>query len=305
MTTDEAAVIAGVDKGNVIRWIRLGLAVGPGRKVKGRVKLRAAKAAPHRSVGYVIVRADLEAYIRDVVALSRANRPSPPGAMAVERFQGGKLGDVSATYAAAQSCPDTCALKKNGCYAEYDQTSIHWGRLNRASAGMTPVMVADAEADAIRGLSGSRPLRLHVAGDCSGMTEADIVSRAALDYSWLGGQPVWTYTHAWRDVPRQYWRKVSVLASCETPDDVRAAWRSRYAAAIVVPQFRTYRAHEIAPGVKMIPCPAMTMPGVTCSKCRLCFDDKRLHAYRLAIGFETHGTGKGKADRRLALPVVA
>lgn len=110
--------------------------------------------------------------------------------------------------------------------------------------------------------------------------------------AWNG--PVWTYTHAHREVPREAWGRVSVLASCEKPQDAADAMDRGYAAALVTPPHpEDGRAYELG-GVKVIPCPNQTR-GVQCSECRLCFDDARLLASRSVIGFEVHGASKKRA----------
>jgi hypothetical protein len=127
-----------------------------------------------------------------------------------------------------------------------------------------------------------------------------VVSAAAQRYRVRRGSPVWSYTHAWRRVPRAAWGGVSILASCESPEQVRRAWERGYAAALVVAHFPQEGAHDLA-GVRVLPCPWQSR-GVTCRDCRLCWDDTRLLERRLAIGFAAHGSGAARV--RWALPVV-
>ena len=115
---------------------------------------------------------------------------------------------------------------------------------------------AQQEAELIRGLSGERTLRLHVVGDCKDRVAAT-VSKAAEEYRAKQGQLVWTYTRAWEQVPRASWGSVSVLASCETPAQVRRARRRGYATAIVVGEFAQPTAYKKS-GVKIVPCPQET-----------------------------------------------
>jgi hypothetical protein len=162
---------------------------------------------------------------------------------------------------------------------------------------MTPARLARAEARAIDALTGDRPLRLHVVGDCRTRTAARIVAQAAERYRRRAGRPVWTYTHAWRAVPRADWGCVSVLASCETPAQAAEAMEAGYAVALLVADFPSEAAFAHA-GLRVIPCPEQTR-GTTCRDCRLCWDDRRLHAAGLVIGFRAHGQG-----RRHALAVI-
>jgi len=53
--------------------------------------------------------------------------------------------------------------------------------------------------------------------------------------------------------------------------------------------------------VPILPCPAQTHHGTTCSSCRLCFDDEALLERGYAIGFELHGVPMSVRRARLAL----
>ena len=99
---------------------------------------------------------------------------------------------------------------------------------------------------------------------------------------------MWTYTHAWRNVSRKSWGRVSVLASCETEADVKAARKRGYAAALVVEKFKGKRRYKHGK-IDVLPCPSMTKKGVTCSDCKLCFDDAGIRERNYAVGFEVHG----------------
>jgi hypothetical protein len=212
-----------------------------------------------------------------------------------------KIGDAGATYAAQASCPSSCPFKDGGgCYAETGRIGKFVTRELNASAEVLnadTLAIAQAEADAIDDLTitRGRPLRLHTVGDCASDEAAQIVSAAAARYMERGGGQVWTYTHAWRDVAHESWGGVSVLASCESGDDVRLARSLGYAPSIVVEQFES---DKLTAGV--LPCPAQTR-GRTCTSCRLCFDDLRILDRGYAIGFELHGIPYAVRQARLAL----
>src|SRR5579871_4292396 len=144
-----------------------------------------------------------------------------PSALAVTITANSKLGPVSSTSVAQISCPDTCPLRARGCYAESGPQGLITRRLNRTTADV--LAVAYEEAAAIDALPADRPLRLHVVGDASIDAAAQIVSAAADRYRDRGGMPAWTYTHGWRSAARSAWGRVSVLASCEHPEQVADA----------------------------------------------------------------------------------
>lgn len=261
-------------------------------------------------------------------------RELEPGtlALAVPLSQNAKLGDVAATYAAQASCPTDCPfLDGGGCYAESGQLGkFVTAPLNEAARGAEALAIATQEAekiDALRVVAG-RPLRLHVVGDCASDEAARIVAASAERYMERGGGSAFTYTHSWREVERASWGSVSVLASCESPVDVEVARARGYAPSIVVEEFaswKLYVASEEArvaqsrapdfesggPGssdparasspVAILPCPAQTHEGVSCSSCGLCFRDERILERGYAIGFELHGIPYAVRQARLAL----
>jgi hypothetical protein len=219
---------------------------------------------------------------------------APALAIAVERTANRKLGDASTTHASQISCPASCPFYTRGCYAETGMQNFVTRRLNAAEGNAAAT--AATEAAAIGTLSGTRPLRLHTVGDCATPEAARMVSSAADAYRAIDGQPVWTYTHAWRDVPRDAWGTVSVLASCETEADVQQAQARGYATALVAEHrdgkraWRTPGFPWYIPAQRYIPCPQQTSER-TCSDCRLCFDDTALRARNATIVFSPHGSG--------------
>lgn len=221
-------------------------------------------------------------------------------AFAVELSQNAKIGPTHATYASQQSCPKSCPFQGAGCYAEHGLVRLHTQRVNTADANATPMDVARIEAEAIRKtLSGRHDLRLHVVGDCSTDEAASLVSDAALSVL-KPGRKAWTYTHASRDVQRESWGELSVLASCETTEQVRAAQDAGWATAIVVPEFKGHGLQDYG-GIKLLPCVNQTK-GAQCVECRLCMDDARLRDKGITIGFVPHSSGAKKVTR--ILPVL-
>lgn len=219
-------------------------------------------------------------------------------ATAVERSGNGKIGNASATSVAQVSCPPKCPRYHAGCYAESGPQGMYvTSKLNKAAANSTATALdaAEAEANAIAKLTGRRPLRLHVVGDCASNTTAKLVSTAAKEHTQKHNQPAWTYTHGWRETQRKNWQTVSVLASVEHPDEIQQARAKGYATAIVVPAFESTKRYALANGEQVIPCPQQTGKAENCTACKLCFNDQYLHQSKLTIAFEVHGTGKRKA----------
>ena len=219
---------------------------------------------------------------------------------AVEVSLNSKIGRVSATYAAQQTCPQSCKLKGSGCYAESGLVGMHTKRLNQSSDArdMSVDELAMHEAIALAGLSGKLPVRLHVMGDATTNTAAKLLSDAAQYHTNKYSQPVWTYTHAWREVERRSWQQVSILASCESTQDAREAMSRGYAAAVVVDHHESDKAYELD-GIKLVPCPQQTGRAATCVECGLCMRAPQLLKMGSVIAFEAHGQQAGKAKQAL------
>lgn len=197
---------------------------------------------------------------------------------------------VAVTHVTQRSCDTACAFygPGNGCYASQGNEGRIAMRLNTAADGTaaSPLSIANDEAAAIRALHGTAPLRLHVVGDCRTDEAARVVSAAADEYRQRSTDgDVWTYTHAWRNVDRSSWGDVSVLASCETAEDVALATSRGYACELTAPHADLPR--EVA-GLRTIACPQQTGAKKDCESCRLCAKADRLHGKAIIV-LNPHG----------------
>jgi hypothetical protein len=216
---------------------------------------------------------------------------------------------AASTYASiALTCPTSCPMKGAGCYAQAGAAQRLVRQLDAAAVGRTP---EDVIADEVReiddaskrgvpqdGARGGRDLRLHVGGDVGSEAGARLLKAAARRWRARGGGSVWTFTHLWREIPREAFGEISVLASVESEEQIEAARKRGYPAAIVVERFESKKAFSL-PGsdVRVIPCPAETS-GRTCVECRLCLD-RDLLGMGVAIGFEAHGRSRQKVRETL------
>lgn len=229
----------------------------------------------------------------------------PVSATAVSNSANRKLGDVHATYASQATCPTSCTFRGSGCYAEYGLVGFETRQLNADAENrqLSALQIAGIEAAAISRLApDGRALRLHVVGDCATDATARVVSSAADLFMQRGGGQAWTYTHGWRDVERASWGQVSVLASCETAEDVRAGHDRGYAAAVVLPEHGPAGRYDVD-GVSIVECPQQTREDITCADCRLCQRADYLQDSRTVIGFVVHSGGTKKARAAIAARV--
>lgn len=214
-----------------------------------------------------------------------------------------KLGDkVAATYSSIEgTCPSTCKLKDETCYAQVSFVGIHTARLNRNNEKLkyTATEIAGLEAKLIDESFGGkkvdgRPLRLHVAGDVRTRKGVTYLSNAAKRWLARGGGKVWSYSHAWATLPKSLWNSISVLASVDSIEEANKAVKAGYAPAIVVDKFNTDKAFTIeGSDVKWVPCPNQTHD-VTCVDCGLCLNADKLFAQNKGIAFAVHSARKGK-----------
>ena len=208
-------------------------------------------------------------------------------AIAVENSGNSKLGGMSTTYASL-TCPKDCPfLKSRSCYAFHGPMNLHRAIIcdKRANSKLS---IARQEARAIDTLSGRWPLRIHTIGDCSTAAAARTIASAAHRFMAKHNEAAYTYTHAWRTVPRKAWGKVSVLASCETVAEVRAAKAKGYAATLVLEKFASDSVHEVN-GIRVMPCLKQVGRSRSCLDCGLCMKEAALKKSGTAIGFKVHG----------------
>lgn len=219
---------------------------------------------------------------------------------------------VDATYASIKAtCPNTCSLKNEGCYAQTSFVGMINKRMDRRARQSSPLEVARSEAKAIDSSYQSgqvpegRKLRLHVSGDCRVVKGARAINAAVSRWKKRGGGDCWSYTHAFKHVPRKEWSNVSILASVANTGEVALAREQGYAPAIVVGEHPSEKAYTL-PGseTKWIPCPNQTKPGgkeIGCSDCRLCMKADWLFETNRGIAFSVHGVFKNQMKRRLTV----
>jgi hypothetical protein len=201
----------------------------------------------------------------------------------------------ASTVPVHQTCSTSCPFLNNGCYAQRGPGG-HVARLeaNAKRDDMTALDLAYEEARLIRRaarrVARGTPLRLHVAGDSATAEAAQIVAVACNDWPGLA----WSYTHAWREVPRDAWGRVSILASIERHDEAASAINRGYAPALVVTEHPHDGERWQAGGVTWIPCPSQIDETKTCSNCGLCFNAELLLRRGEGIAFAAHGSGAGR-----------
>lgn len=222
-----------------------------------------------------------------------------------------KLGPMPAATASRDTCPDSCPLKQNGCYANHGPLAIHWDNLNRGTRGVD----FDEFCEQVRHLPGGQIWRYGQAGDLPGsgdrLDEEKVLKLAEAN----AGRPVILFTHYPPTPENQLVMRAAmekglhIILSADDLEEADLFAGMGFPVAVVVNSFY-HRAkgealsqwrHRIngvprTPGGRKVAiCPA-TYTDTTCLECQAC---ARLSAGKI-IGFPAHGKMKRKIDQRLA-----
>lgn len=172
------------------------------------------------------------------------------------------------------TCPSTCPLLNNGCYAE--------SMANRMPSTQTGAM-KNLELGDIKMISSNRPLRLHVGGDFYRQNRLDRQYLAKLIKVIRGRRgkgKTYTYTHCFRDpvLTRILMRLkrfgLTVFASCHSPQDMSDALALGYRIALISESAEEGMTALRLMGLKGIVCPEQRGTGLTCDRCGYCYLQK-------------------------------
>lgn len=205
-----------------------------------------------------------------------------------------KTGAIPVSYSSAETCPDACPLKGNGCYAEHGPGAIHWRKVTEGSRG-----VPFAEfLEQVRRLPRNQLWRFNVAGDLPGVGDHLDPTLLLQLVAANRGRRGFTYTHK---PMSSLTARISVQLANENGFTVNLSADNLHEADEL-------KALDIAPvvvvlptdapdtlltpgGNKVVACPAETRD-VSCEQCRACAVPTR----NGIIGFRAHGSGKNKVN---------
>lgn len=198
-----------------------------------------------------------------------------------------KTGPIPTTRSPNTTCPDSCGLKGNGCYAE--NAPLVWAWDKDADRGIS----WDELLMKIRKIPAGSLWRHNEAGDLDFETLDSLVRANS-------GRRGFTYTH---HSPIQSPRRLTDLRSANangftinvSADNVLIA--DNYVAlglpTVVVLSQKAENVSYTPNGNKIVACPAEKSDKVTCATCGLCYLADRSYI----IGFRAHGTRKKTAER--------
>lgn len=195
-----------------------------------------------------------------------------------------KTGPLATTYRTQKSCPTTCALYSNGCYAT--------GRIFAIPAKFGKQDNAAVYA-LIENLKPGQGLRLNVSGDFlneDGSPDTDYIDACNAVVAARPDVEVIAYTHAWRTLSPSMF-SFGVNASCDSDEDIAEARAMGWGTVTVGRE----HGEEIA-GTRVVRCPAETRD-VSCADCMLC---AKIPSLNTTVTFTPHGAGKAKAAAAVA-----
>jgi hypothetical protein len=206
-----------------------------------------------------------------------------------------KTGPIPVTTTSEETCPTSCPLKRNGCYADAGPLALFWRKVTEKRAGLA---WSDAMGK-IAALPKGTLWRHNQAGDLPG--EGDAIDGFAMIELIRAnrGKRGFTYTHKPMDSARNV-EAVRVanqegfavnLSADNLAEADKLADMAIGPVVVVLPAEQT-RATVTPMGRKVAICPATISDNVTCADCGLCALVNR----KAIIGFPAHGASKRKAS---------
>jgi hypothetical protein len=212
------------------------------------------------------------------------------------RSSNAKVGKIPVTTSSKTSCPPSCPLLENGCYASAGfHTNMHWNKVTEGARGTA----IEGLCDSIAKLPEGQLWRHNVAGDLQG-TEDHINGPSLYKLATANiGKRGFTYTHyplATGD-NETYIRGANQLGFTinVSTNTVREAIATQASTGlpvvtIVGPDYWDNGDTVATEGASVVRCPAETRDEVTCKTCKLCSVSTR----KTIVAFTVHGT-KAKA----------
>ena len=206
-----------------------------------------------------------------------------------------KTGPIPVSTTSADTCPNDCPFRGNGCYADGYPLKGRWDEVTRGERG-GPLA---ALCEKIAALPAGQLWRHNQAGDLPGDGERIDSAGLAAIVAANNGKRGFTFTHysPARKRNAAAIRKANAAGftvnlsanNLEHADDLAAL--DIGPVAVVLPAGFDGRQTETPAGRRVAQCPA-TYKDTTCADCGLCAKRDR----KVIVGFPAHGVHKRKAD---------
>lgn len=207
-----------------------------------------------------------------------------------------KTGPIAVSTTSRDSCPSTCPLKGNGCYAESGPLRLHWDKVRPDERGLD----IESFVSAIKSLPDGSCFRHNQAGDLPHMNGIINAYALGLIANACGERKLkaWTYTH--HDT-KHYGNKELIKAAPDMGMTVNVSahsqvhaiecYREGMPAVCIVPKDTKVNSW-CNDGVKFVVCPAQTKVNKTCADCQLCANANRA----CVVAFKAHGNSAKKVE---------
>jgi hypothetical protein len=203
-----------------------------------------------------------------------------------------KTGKIPVSTSRASTCPKTCPLIKNGCYANTGPIAINWRRIG-VDRGMSWVDFCTE----VSKFPDGQVWRHNQAGDLPGVNGRinkkelhDLVNANR-------GKRGFTYTHKPTTIANmeliKYANKNGFVINLSANNLTHADELSDLGigpVTVVLPYYQMENT-KTPNGRVVVVCPAITKKNITCAKCKLCASNKE---NRPIVGFPAHGKSKKK-----------
>lgn len=199
-----------------------------------------------------------------------------------------KTGAMLLVRSPRSTCPESCGLKGNGCYAENFPLALHWVKQDAIGVDFATVLYS------IRTLPKKALWRLFEAGDFEGDGEFISATQVVALLAANQGKRGFGYTH------------YPVFPNLEVLQLMNASGLTINVSADTIEQAVVYRAlglpttllvsenypkDSVVEGIRVVVCPNQSTPNKpTCLQCQMCQVADRDYI----IGFRAHGTKKRK-----------
>jgi hypothetical protein len=211
--------------------------------------------------------------------------------------QNRKTGPIAISMSPKATCPPSCPLRGNGCYAEHGPLGWHWERLSRGETSIS----WKAFLEAVRRLPKGELWRHNVAGDLPGHGDQINALMLAELVEANRGKRGFTYSHKPASqenlavIRRANRQGFTINLSANTLEEADELARKKAGPVVVIlPAGAAFNHVERTPeGRKVIVCPESYRDDIQCAGCGLCADPKRV----AVIAFPAHGSAFRKAER--------
>ena len=204
-----------------------------------------------------------------------------------------KTGPIPVSTSSKETCPNSCPLKKNGCYADGGPLQLHWEKVTRGERGLD----WDQITKAIKNLPKGQLWRHNQAGDLAGLNgridEAKLKDLVRANK----GKRGFTYTH--KPMSGLNWHLIKeanqngFVINLSANNLKHADQLLKHGVPVVsVLDVDAPKVSTTPTGAKVVRGPATNSDRGTCSSCGLCADGSRDYV----IGCPAQGTSKKKAN---------